>query len=427
MPAPYNYMASIPRPDLARSVQAGAALGEAIGGAMQASRDREFQQELQDTLKKPGFRSFNDLMAKYPDKAENIQKLNDRMDAAEKEATYKTGIDVYTALETGNFDTAKTILDEQIAAGKNAGRDMRVIEGIRTKMDQDPRAAQAGIGLWLAGSDPKRWDETTTAFEARARSKAEREKAEFDAQNAGQNIGLTKAQINKAMAETNKIGIEAQKAKLELEAIKNGTVPDPNLEKRFNNEKTIRGEYRGRVKSYDEARDAFSTIQASATDSTGASDIALVTSFMKMLDPGSVVRETEFATASNASGLLTQLSNLAEKAKKGTFLSDEQRANFLNLARKYYQAADSNEAKVRKQYENIVDQYKLDYENVFGVPKGQTPSGPPPKPSAGPVAGSGAIDRTPAALPSEFSAPGVVPTGGSAGAFQIIRTRPVQR
>lgn len=375
MPAPYNYMASIPRPDLARSVQAGAVLGEAIGGAVQASRDREFQQELQDTLKKPGFRSFNDLMTKYPDKAENIQKLNDRMDAAEKESTYKTGIDVYTALETGNFDTAKTILDERIAAGKNAGQDMRVIEGIRTKMDQDPRAAQAGIGLWLAGSDPKRWDETTTAFEARARSKAEREKAEFDAQNAGQNIGLTKAQINKAMAETNKIGIEAKKAKLELEALEKGTVPDPNLEKRFNNEKTIRGEYRGRVKSYDDARDAYSTIEASASDSTGASDIALVTSFMKMLDPGSVVRETEFATASNASGLLTQLSNLAEKAKKGTFLDPKQREDFLNLAKKYLDAADKNEAKVRNQYENIVDQYKLDYQNVFGVPKGQKPSG----------------------------------------------------
>lgn len=398
MPAPYNYMAAIPRPDLARSVQAGAALGEAIGGAVQASRDREFQQELQDTLKKPGFRSFNDLMAKYPDKAENIQKLNDRMDAAEKEATYKTGIDVYTALETGNFDTAKTILDEQIAAGKNAGRDMRVIEGIRTKMDQDPRAAQAGIGLWLAGSDPKRWDETTTAFEARARSKAEREKAEFDAQNAGQSIGLTKAQINKAMAETNKIGIEAKKAKLELEALEKGTVPDPNLEKRFNNEKTIRGEYRGRVKSYDDARDAYSTIQASASDSTGASDIALVTSFMKMLDPGSVVRETEFATASNASGLLTQLSNLAEKAKKGTFLDPKQRQDFLNLAKKYLDAADSNEAKVRRQYENIVDQYKLDYENVFGVPKGQKPSKPPAAAGATPQ-GGGSMEAPFAANP----------------------------
>jgi hypothetical protein len=395
----------IPRPDLARSVQAGAMLGEAIGGAIDAKQESDFQKDLQDTLSRPGFRSFNDLMTKYPSKAENIQKLNDRMDAAEKESTYKTGIDVYTALETGNFDTAKTILDERIAAGKNAGQDMRVIEGIRTKMDQDPRAAQAGIGLWLAGSDPKRWDETTTAFEARARSKAEREKAEFDAQNAGQNIGLTKAQINKAMAETNKIGIEAKKAKLELEALEKGTVPDPNLEKRFNNEKTIRGEYRGRVKSYDDARDAYSTIEASASDSTGASDIALVTSFMKMLDPGSVVRETEFATASNASGLLTQLSNLAEKAKKGTFLDPKQRQDFLNLAKKYLDAADKNEAKVRNQYENIVDQYKLDYQNVFGVPKGQKPSGA--------AASTGATPEGGGTMEAPFAANPVVniPTG----------------
>ena len=181
MPAPYNYMAAIPRPDLARSVQAGAALGEAIGGAMQASRDREFQQELQNALRKPGFRSFNDLVSKYPDKAENIAKLNADLEASEKESIYKTGLDVYTSLETGNIDTAKTILDEQIAAGKNAGRDMRVIEDIRTKMDQDPRAAQAGIGLWLAGSDPKRWDETTTAFEARSKKEAERRKVSAEA------------------------------------------------------------------------------------------------------------------------------------------------------------------------------------------------------------------------------------------------------
>lgn len=181
MPAPYNYMSMIPRPDLARSVQAGAMLGEAISGAIDAKQESDFQKDLQDTLARPGFRSFNDLMAKYPSKAENIQKLNDRMDAAEKESSYKTGIDVYTALETGNTDTAKAILDEQIAAGKNAGRDMRVIEGIRTKMDQDPKAAQAGIGLWLAGSDPKRWDETTTAFEARSKKEAERRKISAEA------------------------------------------------------------------------------------------------------------------------------------------------------------------------------------------------------------------------------------------------------
>jgi hypothetical protein len=424
MPAPYNYMAMIPRPDFARSIEAGAKLGEAIGGAVQASRQREadeqFKRDLQETLKNPTFRSFADLSAKYPDRAENIQKMNERMEEGERKAAIKTATDAFAAMETGNVETAKAIVDEYIAAGTTAGQDMRVVQGIRSSFDKDPNAAKAGLGIWASNSDPKRWGEITTAYEARARSKAEREKAEFDAQNAGQNIGLTKAQINKAMAETNKIGIEAQKAKLELEAIKNGTVPDPNLEKRFNNEKTIRGEYRGRVKSYDDARDAFSTIQASATDGTGASDIALITSFMKMLDPGSVVRETEFATASNASGLLTQLSNLAEKAKKGTFLSDEQRANFLNLAGKYYKAADANEAKVRKQYENIVDQYKLDYENVFGIPKGQAPSGPPP-------AATGATPQGGGSMQTPFAANPVRPAVGGTGTFQIIGTRPAQR
>jgi hypothetical protein len=216
MPAPYNYMSMIPRPDLARSVQAGAMLGEAIGGAINAKQEEDFQKDLQDTLARPGFRSFNDLMAKYPSKAENIQKLNDRMDAAEKESSYKTGIDVYTALETGNTDTAKTILDDQIAAGKNAGRDMRIIENIRTKMDQDPRAAQAGIGLWLAGSDPKRWDETTTAFESRARKEAERQKIEF--QSAESRAKAQKAAVDSKFAESNAL-LDLQKKGYDIKKI----------------------------------------------------------------------------------------------------------------------------------------------------------------------------------------------------------------
>ena len=209
-------MSMIPRPDLARSVQAGAMLGEAIGGAIDAKQESDFQKDLQDTLARPGFRSFNDLMAKYPSKAENIQKLNDRMDAAEKESSYKTGIDVYTALETGNTDTAKAILDEQIAAGKNAGRDTRIIENIRTKMDQDPKAAQAGIGLWLAGSDPKRWDETTTAFEARAKKEAERQKAEF--QSVESRAKAQKAAVDSKFAESNAL-LDLQKKGYDIKKI----------------------------------------------------------------------------------------------------------------------------------------------------------------------------------------------------------------
>ena len=51
-------------------------------------------------------------------------------------------------------------------------------------------------------------------------------------------------------------------------------------------------------------REAYGRIHA-AKDAppSGASDIALLYGYMKVLDPGSTVREGEFATASNAGGI----------------------------------------------------------------------------------------------------------------------------
>ena len=44
----------------------------------------------------------------------------------------------------------------------------------------------------------------------------------------------------------------------------------------------------------------------------------MITGFMKMLDPGSVVRETEFATARDTAGLFERLTNEATKIAIGT-------------------------------------------------------------------------------------------------------------
>jgi hypothetical protein len=66
-------------------------------------------------------------------------------------------------------------------------------------------------------------------------------------------------------------------------------------------------------------------------------DIALIFSFMKTLDPGSTVREGEFATAANAGGIPDRIVATYNKALKGEFLADdEQRNNFINTAKKSY-------------------------------------------------------------------------------------------
>tara|TARA_S200002703_G_scaffold139252_1_gene129868 strand:- start:347 stop:1672 length:1326 start_codon:yes stop_codon:yes gene_type:complete len=65
----------------------------------------------------------------------------------------------------------------------------------------------------------------------------------------------------------------------------------------------------------------------------GAGDIAAVFTFMKSLDPESVVREGEFKAAAGAGGLMAAFVNQANKALTGEFLTNDTRFKLLQTAR----------------------------------------------------------------------------------------------
>jgi hypothetical protein len=142
------------------------------------------------------------------------------------------------------------------------------------------------------------------------------------------------------------------------------------LKDKMAEEARLRDEYSKRIEDLTSAERNQSIIETSAADNTGAGDIALVISFMKMLDPGSVVRETEFATAANAGGLLNRLKSLATTVESGQFLGQEQRNEFRKLSRKFLDAARTQEQGVQQSYQAIVDNYGLNPVNVFGVQTG---------------------------------------------------------
>lgn len=75
---------------------------------------------------------------------------------------------------------------------------------------------------------------------------------------------------------------------------------------------------------------SFQNLKVAPADPAG--DISFIFQYMKMLDPGSVVREGEFATAQNAASVPDQIRNLYNRAMKGTRLNAEQRQQFLNAA-----------------------------------------------------------------------------------------------
>ena len=188
-------------------------------------------------------------------------------------------------------------------------------------------------------------------------------------------LGLTKAQTNSAIAQTRKLGQETAKIVIELAALKANNGLDPT--KAFEQEEKLRKEFQVRSKVYGELGTTFSNIQSSATAQSGPGDIALITGFMKMLDPGSVVRETEFATARDTAGLYTRLENSLKKAESGQFLQPSQRNEFVNLAKQYLDSAQKKAGEDKKALGVVVKNYRLNPDNVFG-PEQAAPSDIPP-------------------------------------------------
>ena len=116
----------------------------------------------------------------------------------------------------------------------------------------------------------------------------------------------------------------------------------------FGNEKTIQnlsvaGSYLNQMNSFGAS---IGTPQYKPSD-----DIALIFSFMKTLDPGSTVREGEYATAKNAGSVPESVVNTYNQILSGKFLNDDQRKNFIETARKSYSG-------IAKEAETVASRYR---------------------------------------------------------------------
>ena len=89
--------------------------------------------------------------------------------------------------------------------------------------------------------------------------------------------------------------------------------------------------------------------------------------FMKMLDPGSVVRESEFQAAQATSGAIDQLGIKYAQFKEGDILSPAQRKDFLKLAKDFMEAGTELKNETRLNLGTAVKNYGLNPKNVFGV------------------------------------------------------------
>ncbi len=86
---------------------------------------------------------------------------------------------------------------------------------------------------------------------------------------------------------------------------------------------------------------------------TPAGHLSFIYNYMKMLDPGSTVRESEFATAAKAGDLGDKFQNLVSKVSSGKLLTPEQIANFKSEADAIYTGQLDTQKEIDAYYKDI--------------------------------------------------------------------------
>lgn len=123
------------------------------------------------------------------------------------------------------------------------------------------------------------------------------------------------------------------------------------------NTQKLRGEYNalGTTKNTETIIENYNRIHGieQQPDPSGASDMALIYSFMKLNDPGSTVREGEYATAENTGGVSDKLRSMYNKAISGEKLSPEVRKQFFEQAKGLAASQIDTQKAIDERYRSI--------------------------------------------------------------------------
>jgi hypothetical protein len=140
-------------------------------------------------------------------------------------------------------------------------------------------------------------------------------------------------------------------------------------EKGFKNEFDLKKEFTNEpvYKEFQSMKSAFSQVTESLKKENPIGDVAAATKIMKLLDPGSVVRESELGIAMAASGKMDRLTNYVDMWKKGTLLTPIQRDDFGSLANELYNASANAYNVKRGEYALFGKKYEIDANTALGA------------------------------------------------------------
>ena len=127
----------------------------------------------------------------------------------------------------------------------------------------------------------------------------------------------------------------------------------------------MRKEWNDLTKMDLEAAQSYGRVKESAALGTAKGDVALLINFVKVLDPGSVVRESEFATVAGAVGMPEQFITFFKRAQDGQRMTGSARLEVVRAARRNLQPRIDGFNDQYERYQGIVQRSGLDENDIL--------------------------------------------------------------
>lgn len=184
----------------------------------------------------------------------------------------------------------------------------------------------------------------------------------------GETVGLdaytgdVRARYRNSQSPNNKATVGAAYANADAtREIANATRQAAEIRRNQETEMKLGDDYRTQSKPFKEVSDAYRTINATLDKATmsPAATLAGATKFMKLLDPGSVVRESELGMALAASGVIDRATNYHNTLLRGRVLTKDQVADFKNITKQIYTAAQQGQQAIDQNYRKQAETYGL--------------------------------------------------------------------
>jgi hypothetical protein len=167
---------------------------------------------------------------------------------------------------------------------------------------------------------------------------------------------------------------EAEQQKAEKETKKQITKLEDDYRKEYNTKKIVKDskEIDSAISRMDNVYNKYK--KNANTRSKNALDQALVITFNKMLDPGSVVRESEFARTSQGQSLISKIEGASEKlVEGGVGLTDAERDEIILVAKQLQEGQMMELEKEKEIYRELAQRRGLNIDNIIGKNKIKTP------------------------------------------------------